>query len=485
MTRGEMVASMSKVRRSAGVRGPKTKHVLAALVPLLALYLLALCLVRPPVATQEALPPAAVRHGPVDQVAYWPAEGVQVGTLPADVKGQGSEGAPDPRTLHQIEEQVIHVRGLAKQAEVLMRLVDGEGLRSYLVQALDKNYPAHEREIDQKLYSVLGLLKPGESLVQIQLDLLQQSVRGLYDPEEKAMYVVTAPGTHPGELSPEEQFTFAHEFTHALQDQHYDLPRLAPNNPDNVDRSLAVHALLEGDAVVLTVLWARANLTAPQIRRLVEQSGSGNGTPAQPAPRFLGTRTAFLYLGGFAFASQAYERAGGYAGVDELFLRPPASTEQILHPEKYWANEQPVEVALPDLSSRLGEGWHSIGSNVFGELDVRFLLEEHGDSSAAARGAAGWGGGRWQLLEKGGRQAVVLRTTWDSEQDAREFFETYAGGLRVRFGDATQEEFRGSRQALTAPLAATDLRLNGREVLAVITFDRGSAAAIVAAVEGF
>jgi hypothetical protein len=88
-------------------------------------------------------------------------------------------------------------------------------------------------------------------------------------------------------------------------------------------------------------------------------------------------------------------------------------------------------------------------------------------------------------LEKDGRQAVALRTVWDSENDASEFFDTYGQGLRTRFSDAKQEEASDGRNALTASTMATELRRNGREVLAVLSFDRPSAESLVAAVGGF
>ena len=58
-------------------------------------------------------------------------------------------------------------------------------------------------------------------------------------------------------------------------------------------------------------------------------------------------------------------------------------------------------------------------------------------------------------------------------------------GLRVRFDAAGVEESSSARQALTTPVTATDLRLQGNDVVGVIAFDRDTANAIVDALTFF
>jgi hypothetical protein len=110
------------------------------------------------------------------------------------------------------------------------------------------------------------------------------------------------------------------------------------------------------------------------------------------------------------------------------------------------------------------------------------ILEQLTDRSRAVRGASGWGGDRWQLLEKDGRQALVIKSIWDSENDAINFFETFGLAMKNRFRGATEEEMSASRQALTAANGATEVQRTGANVLVVISFDRPSAEAIAAAV---
>ncbi len=391
-----------------------------------------------------------------------------------------TQSGPDPAALRAIEAQVSQIRGLPAQAEVSLRVLDEAGLQQYLLDAFERDYLPGEREADQKELVALGLLKPTDDLVQIQLQLLQGQVIGVYDPDDKLMFLIDS----QAQFGPAERITYAHEFNHALQDQYYDLNKFAPKHPVSNDRSLAAHAVLEGDAVMLQTMWAAANLTQDDLLEVARGSATGDDSLVR-APLIVRTELLFPYIEGFAFVRQAFRDGGSYAAIDEILKNPPESTAQILHPDKYTAGVRPVEVDLPDIAQTLGDDWRRVGSGVLGELDSRVLLEQYGERSEAVRVAAGWSGDRWQLVEKDGRSTIVLKTRWESETAAAAFFSAYKRGLRTRFNAAATEEDSEVRQALTAPIAATDLRIQGREVQAVIAFDRASANAVIGALTPF
>jgi hypothetical protein len=377
-------------------------------------------------------------------------------------------------TLQQIEDEVAGIRGLLPRNQVPLQFLDRQALQRYFVDRFNADYLPIERESDQKLLTTLGLLNPSDSIVQILLDVLQEQVIGVYNDDDKAMYIVA----DSNQFGAEEKATFAHEFTHALQDQYYDLRALAPKHPDNDDRSLALQALIEGDAVLSQRLWTQLRLSQDEIGQLGQ---GGADSTLFAAPLFVREQLLFPYGDGFNFVRQIYQSSGGYAAVDNVFQNPPDSTEQILHPEKYRSREKPVDVRLPDVAAALGEGWRTIRSNILGELDLRLILEQLTDRTRAVRGSSGWGGDRWVLLEKDGQQALVIKSVWDTELDARNHFDAFAAALRNRFGGAKEEEASTTRQALTAANAATEVRRGGVNVLVVISFDRPSADAIVAA----
>src|SRR5712691_5250801 len=400
---------------------------------------------------------------------------------PASAQSNPAIGAaaPDTSTLRAIEGQVSQIRGLQALTEPELKLLDHASLTAYLADQFERDYLPSERESDQKEYVLLGLLKPTDNLVQIQLSLLSDQVIGVYDSQSKALFVVA----EEAGFGPGERMTYAHEFNHALQDQYYDLNKIAPKHPVSNDRSMAVHALIEGDAIMLQTLWAQSNLTQDDLIQLARGLAGSDDSLAR-VPMIVRTELLFPYLDGFNFVRQAYRQAGNdYAVLDDLFKNPPESTAQQLHPEKYQNHVQPLDVQLGDVAARLGPDWRKVGSGVLGELDTRIVLEQWGtDHSAAIRTASGWSGDQWQLVEKEGRSAIVLKSTWETPEAAKAFYSSYTRGLRTRFDSAMVEESTSSRQALSTPVTATDVRLQGSDVMTVIAFDRESAAAIVDAV---
>jgi len=138
-------------------------------------------------------------------------------------------------------------------------------------------------------------------------------------------------------------------------------------------------------------------------------------------PPYIQRTLEFSYTAGDAFVSRLRDAAdGGWKLVDfALESQPPASTEQIIHPDKYLAFEEPRPVRVGDPG--LGSGWTRTASGSLGELDTRELLRLGGDDVPADAAAAGWGGGRYELWKDGDAAVVVLRWTWDTARDAREF----------------------------------------------------------------
>ena len=383
----------------------------------------------------------------------------------------------DVSVLRQIEAQVSQIRGLQPLSEPDLRVVDAAGMHQYLVGELDSDYLPAERELDQKAFVALGLIKPTDDLVQIQLGLLSDQVVGVYDADSRSMLVLSSGQPTFGAS---ERLTYAHEFNHALQDQYYDLNSIAPKHSDNADRSMAVHALIEGDAVTLQTLWAAAELRPEELVELARGSASADSSLYR-VPLVVRTELLFPYVEGFNFVRQAYRDAGNnYAAIDAIFQNPPESTAQLLHPEKYRAQVHPVTPDLPDAATTLG--WRRLGANTLGELDTRVMLEQWGtDHTAAVRIASGWAGDRYQLVEKDGRPALAVKWAWESPEAARAFFSAYTRGLRTRFDAATIEESSSTRQALTTPVNATDARLKDNEVTTVVAFDRDTANALVGA----
>jgi hypothetical protein len=160
------------------------------------------------------------------------------------------------------------------------------------------------------------------------------------------------------------------------------------------------------------------------------------GASLREAPVILSESMIFPYLRGMVFCANLTNK-GGWKAINEAYDNPPQSTEQILHPEKYI--DQPDPPTAIDLG-RLepGEGWAEVGRNVVGEMQLAVLLRRHGGKPIAA----GWDGDRFAVFDgKDGQLAVVWLTTWDTEDDARDFARQYTRFQTTKMGkDAVSPE---------------------------------------------
>jgi hypothetical protein len=343
-----------------------------------------------------------------------------------DPGAQASPGSPAPDTddpnaalYSQIEAQVSKLRGITATKPVERGVFDKPGLCAYLTESFDKDNPPELVAGTDALYKAFGLMPQEDSLRDLYLELLTSQVAGLYDDDTKKMYVVTS----SGEIGPAEQITYAHEYTHALQDQKFTLKSLTGDAKDQGDRSLARSTLIEGDATLLMSLWAQQHLTAEQLGEV-----AGSVDPASEAvlarmPAILKDALLFPYTTGLTMTLGAFQQGGGYGGVDGLFATPPDTTEQVMHPEKLESRESPVAVSFPDdFASKLGEGWTIGLQDTLGEFQLRTFLADAAQSPDADAAAAGWGGDRvaW-VTGPGGANAAVLDTRWDSDADAAAF----------------------------------------------------------------
>lgn len=335
--------------------------------------------------------------------------------------------------------QTAQLRGLDPRGEIPRTLLSREQLQGRVVEQLARAPVPERLAANTKLLTTLGLLDRGTDLRGLLLQFRGDLVLGQYDPETKRLYVVTT----ASELGPLERVTAAHEYTHALQDQYFDLVRLRPRNAPDADRSLAIAALLEADATFIGERYAANVLTgAEREERRRQVSELYRAVDLGRIPLVVREQSYFPYTEGPRFLRQVIGeetlRGNGYsAAVDRLLANPPQSTAQVLHPERYLRGQAPLPVALDDTTRALGPGWREVRQGVLGELDHRLVIQRYLDAGAAARAAEGWAGGSYALLENDQDDlAVLVRTRWDNGSEATEWTDAYAATLRARYGAA-------------------------------------------------
>ena len=289
----------------------------------------------------------------------------------------------------------------------------------------------HATEITWKK---LGLTPPDFQYRQFLIKLLSEQVAGYYEPRTKQFFIadwIDLDAQKP---------VMAHELTHALQDQHFNLRRFEKWPKGNSDAELAAHALIEGDATLAMTLYIAHNPLGALSFLKSMKAGMAASQQLDRAPRALRESLLFPYLEGSEWARELYKRSG-WLSVSRAFTELPKSTEQILHVDKYLANEQPVKVTLPDVKTLLGVGWKRVDYDVNGEWNYYLILDEFLKSRAdSKRATAGWGGDRYAVYEgpKPGDVLLAQLSVWDTERDAREFFEAYTKRTLQRYAGAAE-----------------------------------------------
>src|SRR3954462_2033815 len=285
---------------------------------------------------------------------------------------------------HRVERiRGLRFRRLPRAVEVSPAPARREGL-----QDLDRPPPAARRRADEEVLKLLGLLAPSVDLRRVSASVFGDAVAGYYDPRSKRLRIVRGAQTANRVL---EETTLAHELTHALEDQRFGLALGGASDSD--DAALARLALVEGSATAVMLTYMQRHFSSEEtLGGLFASLGQDTGDlpPVGEASSF------FPYTAGRRFVERLYRTgAGSWSLLDtaERF-RAPASTEQVLHPDKYLAVEQPERVRSR-AGEALGRGWRRVAAGTWGEWATGELL---GDP----RAVEGWGGDRYELWQRPG-----------------------------------------------------------------------------------
>ena len=342
---------------------------------------------------------------------------------------------PKSAAVKEATDEVLRETSELRHLTVLRPVSSGAQSRTdieqMLVANLDETSTPEELRASEVALKKYGLAPADFQLREFIIGVLTEQIAGYYSPKTQWFYLadwVDLDGIKP---------VIAHELTHALQDQHFNLRRFENWPKHDSDAELAAQALVEGDA---TVLMMQYTMREPS-RALALFRSMGNTSTEQldRAPRVLRETLMFPYEQGMLWASQV-QRRGGWDAVSQAYEKLPQSTEQILHPEKYFAREEPVKnFKWEDVSGLLGKGWRVTDDDVNGEWGYYLILDEYlKNKSDSLKAAAGWGGDHYVLYEGPNRGDVMLAqyTQWDTEADASEFFDAYVRRTAARYRPA-------------------------------------------------
>jgi hypothetical protein len=372
----------------------------------------------------------------------------------------------------EVLQNMSEITGLALRTPLKKTLRSRAEIRAYVIRQMDEDKDPAQRYADTKSAEAFGLLPKNFDLDSFMVELLTEQIAGLYDPKAHEFYIAN---WIPLE---DQRMVMAHELTHALEDQHFQIePWLKAARP-NDDAELAREAFLEGSATAAMVDYLLQG-TGKSLNNMPEFDPSlltgdlGSSPSLQKAPPFIKDTLIFPYFAGMTFTAAALKPAG-WQSLGKIFSNPPVSTQQIIHPNLYTSGHLPERVTLPAIDPKLGKDWKKLCENLLGEFGWLEVLKQFLGEQRAKPLAAAWEGDRYQLFEhqQSKRLLLVSRLHLSSQENAARFFGQYSELLEKKHEQRSNLFRRPNFFSFETPDGSVFLRCTETDCLVVEGGDR-------------
>lgn len=386
----------------------------------------------------------------------------------------GSDSIPDADVETQvaaIAQLVEEERGLPAGDDVDIEFVGLDEVQRRAVELTREELDPERAAVDSRLLAALGAVEPGTDLAQAQLDALDAGVGGFYDPETRQLVIGSEEMDGLGAL------ITAHELVHAQADAAIGLPdQEAIAAESGSDAAYAALNAIEGDASLYSQQFVGQHLPFDQLLALQETSGQ-TSADLDALPHFIARQLEFPYVEGMTFTCDIL-LDGGWAAVDQTYATLPATTAQVLFPDRYRAGEAAADVRDP-----AGPGWQQLRMDTFGAADLLFLLEAPGDDESAALSdpkdrVAAWAGGEVTVWGDGDDTALALVLADRGDEGATPLCDTVTEFYAAAFPDAEATE-EGGRTVYTGTDQSAVVACSGAEVALGVGPDPQTAAAAI------
>ncbi|HVO99885.1 MAG TPA: hypothetical protein VMT15_17555 [Bryobacteraceae bacterium] len=377
-----------------------------------------------------------------------------------------------PRELFQEVDRMTaalsDITGWPVKRKVPAKIITKAEFRHQVESRMKGSSNHKELRAEELTLKMFGFVPQDFDLAKETVDLVSEQAAAYYDYSKKRLFVVDS----TSEAS-EQRVAVVHELAHALADQQHPLGKyLRKDSPDD-DASTAREAVMEGQATWLT--WAyiskrnggKAEVSAEMIQKLTENANSDD--PDFPIfskePLYLRESLVFPYDEGMKFQDAVYHRLGRRS-FDEVFSRPPRSTQQILHPDTYIADARPEEPETPALDKSIAHQFRVLNDGSVGELDHSMLLRQYVGEKDGREAAAGWRGGAFRLYEHKRDRYTVLTyaSEWSSPEAARRFFTLYQRVMKGKWKEMKVTERAGDRLSGMGDSGRFLLKISGTSV---------------------
>ncbi len=335
-----------------------------------------------------------------------------------------------------IKQGLSAITGLDFTRDVPYALITKDQLRKYLERRLHETMKPDDVRAEEITLKMLGLVPQDFDLRANTLALLTEQAAAFYDYNQKRLFVLKDAGA-----GDDERVALIHELAHALADQHFHLAKFIHEGMKSDDDSTARQAVMEGQATWLMAAYiAKEEGGLPEVppeliekmRKSVESSAVEQYPVFSQAPLYIRESLVFPYADGLAFQDAVFRKLGKEAFA-EVFVHPPKSSGQIMHPSRYLAH---AGVAIPDPPPVPdAREFRKLAEGTLGEFDLRVLLTQYTSADEGAAAAEHLVGASYELLENKREQFPVLAvaSAWDSPESARKYFELYRGVMRGKW----------------------------------------------------
>ena len=373
----------------------------------------------------------------------------------------------------EVLSQMSEITGLGLRSPLKKSLRSREQIRAHIIQEMNDDKDAAERYAGARSAEAFGLLPKGFDLDSFMIDLLTEQIAGLYDPKAHEFYVADW-------IQIEDQrMVMAHELTHALEDQHFQIESWVKAARPNDDSELARESVLEGSAMVAMVEYllqgsGRSLQDLPDIDPAMLIGDMAETPLLKKAPPFLKDALIFPYLDGLTFSATIL-KPSGWQALTGIFTKPPVSTQQILHPALYTSSKVPAPVSLPSLEKALGADWAKLEENVMGEFGWKEVLKQFLDEPRGKTLSAAWDGDRYAVYEQkpSKRLLLITRERLASVALAERFFGQYSEALEKKHEKRSNLFRKPDFFSFDTPEGGVFLRCFEKECVTLEGGDRG------------
>ena len=336
--------------------------------------------------------------------------------------------------------------------EVKRQLVSRDQVESYVSRHTREDEDAKRLRRSELVLKKFGLLPRDFDLGKFLIVLLKEQVAGYYDPKTRTVNLLDWLGAD------QQKPVLAHELTHALQDQSFNLEKyMKPVDADlakkkvitvqdieNDEVSTTRQAVVEGQAMVVLVDYMLEPMglslkDSPQVVQALKDGmlvGTADAVQFRNAPIYMKEALTFPYRYGIDFIADLLIKGGKDKAFAELFRNPPRSTRQIMEPQTYLSGEHLEPMTVPDFR-QLFENYERFDVGAVGEFDVAVLVDEYAGAQVSNRLYPHWRGGYYYAVRSKGDPAAPLgllyASRWSSPEKASSFAAIYASALGKRY----------------------------------------------------